>query len=76
MDGAPPVARRLNQRVPADDKHEILLEFVSLGGSVKVTAIDAASGTEASIIGPASAPRSTLEAAAMRKLRYVMRKGA
>ena len=57
---------------------EIFIEFVALGGSVKVTAIHAATGTEASIVGPASAPRSALEAAAVRKLAYVMnkRKGA
>jgi hypothetical protein len=64
------------KRVAADGKREILLEFVSLGGSVKVTAIDAATGTEASIVGPTSAPRSTLEAAAVQKLRYVMNKAA
>jgi hypothetical protein len=62
--------------VAEDDKREILLEFVVVGGSVKVTAIDAATGVEASIVGPASAPRSTLEAAAVQKLRYVMTKAA
>lgn len=57
---------------------EILIEFVALGSFVKVTAIHAATGTEASIVGPASAPRGALEAAATRKLAYVMnkRKGA
>ncbi|HUO91647.1 MAG TPA: hypothetical protein VMU22_01940 [Rhizomicrobium sp.] len=57
-----------------DDEDEILLEFVTQGNVVRVTAIHAASGTEASIVGPASAPRATLEAAASRKLAYVMGK--
>ena len=55
--------------------NDILIEFVVRGGSVKVTAIDGASGVEASIVGPSSAPRATLEAAAVRKLAYVMSKG-
>jgi hypothetical protein len=76
VDGAPLVTRGLKQSVAADEKREIFLEFVTLCGSVKVTAIDAATGTEASIVGPASAPRSTLESAAVQKLRYVIGKAA
>ncbi len=53
---------------------EVLFEFVVQGNSVKVTAIDPDSGTEASIVGPASAARHTLEAAAARKLLYVLKK--
>ncbi len=41
---------------------------------MKVTAIDATTGDEASIVGPAGAPRATLEAAALQKLRYVQQK--
>lgn len=53
---------------------EILIEFVTLGNSARVTAIHVPSGTEVSIVGPASAPRSVLEAAVSRKLAYVMGK--
>jgi hypothetical protein len=53
---------------------EILVEFVALGNTVKVTAIETASGTEASIIGPANAPQSALKAAALQKLNYVLKK--
>jgi hypothetical protein len=62
--------------VPAGDqgRDEILIEFVALGGAVRVTAIHAATGTEATIVGPATAPRAALEAAASRKLAYVMGK--
>jgi hypothetical protein len=55
---------------------EILVEFVQLGNTVKVTAIETASGTEASIVGPANAPQSALKAAALQKLNYVLKKQA
>jgi hypothetical protein len=53
---------------------EILVEFVAIGNTVKVTAIDTASGTEASIIGPTGAPQATLKAAVLRKLDYVLKR--
>lgn len=53
---------------------EIFVEFVVQGGFVKVTAIDPVTGTEASIMGPAGAARAALSDAAIRKLRYVIRK--
>ena len=52
----------------------IFVEFVILGNSIKATAIDPDTGLEASIVGPANAPRSTLADAARRKLEYVQRK--
>ena len=55
-------------------KGEILIEYVVQGNVVKVTAIDSATGAEASIVGPANAPRTTLAQAAARKLKYVMEK--
>jgi hypothetical protein len=53
---------------------EILIEIVTIGAYAKVAAIDAATGTEVSITGPADADRTTLEAAAIRKLQFVMNK--
>ena len=53
---------------------EIYVEFVMLGNTVKATAIDSDTGVEASIVGPASAPQSTLAEAARRKLEYVQKK--
>jgi len=55
-------------------KGEILLEFVVQGNAVKATAIHAATGVEASIVGPANAGRDVLAQAAVRKLKYVMDK--
>lgn len=57
-------------------KGEILFEFVVQGGVVKATAVDAATGTEASVVGPAAAGREVLAQAAARKLRYVLEKNA
>jgi hypothetical protein len=53
---------------------EIFVEFVILGNTVKATAIDPESGLEASVIGPAGAPRHTMADAARRKLEYLARK--
>ena len=55
-------------------KGGILFEFVLQGNVVKATAIDSASGIEASIVGPANAGRDVLAQAAARKLKYVMEK--
>ena len=57
-------------------KGEILFEFIVQGNVVKVTAIDAVTGVEASIVGPANAGREVLSQAAARKLKYVLEKKA
>ena len=53
---------------------EILIEIVTIGAYAKVMAIDSATGTEISVTGPADADRSALEAAAVRKLEFVLNK--
>lgn len=53
---------------------EIFVEFIVLGNSVKATAIDPDSGLEASVVGPAGAPRTAMAEAARKKLQYVARK--
>ncbi|MGH6870833.1 MAG: DUF6898 family protein [Rhizomicrobium sp.] len=53
---------------------DILVEFVQQGNVVKVTAIDSATGTEASTVGPAGAPSAALKAAVLQKLNYVLKK--
>jgi hypothetical protein len=47
---------------------------VAIGNSVKVTAIDPATGAEASFICPANTPQSAMTNAARRTLEYVLRK--
>ena len=58
----------------AEPPREILFEFNQIGRSVKVTAIDAKTGTEASIVAPAGASDAELKRVAIAKLKYVMDK--
>lgn len=51
-----------------------IIEFHSLGNSVKVTAIDPVSGKEATIVGDPKATKDHLMRLAVKKLEYVMRK--
>jgi len=55
-------------------EREIIFEFVRVGGTVKVTAVDAASGAEATIVGDPAAGEAALKRLAQRKLEYVMAK--
>jgi hypothetical protein len=56
------------------NKREILIEYIVHGNVTKATAIDSATGIEASIVGPANAPREALAQAAVRKLKYLQEK--
>ncbi len=51
-----------------------LIEFRQIGNSMKVSAVDPASGKEVSITGPANAARHDLTRLAVQKLEYVLRK--
>ncbi|NFV79412.1 DUF6898 family protein [Magnetospirillum aberrantis] len=53
---------------------EVLFEFRQIGAYVKVSAIDAATATEVSIVGDASAGTARLKQTALRKLEYVLAK--
>jgi len=57
----------------AHDKGYII-EFVSLGQSLKVTAVDPETATEASIVGSPKASQDDLTKLAVRKLEYVLGK--
>jgi hypothetical protein len=59
-------------RTPAD--HGYIVEFVAIGSSVKVTAFDPVSLTEASVVAPASASQQDMAMLAVRKLEYVLGK--
>ncbi len=58
------------------DGREVLIEIVTLGAYAKVSAIDPVTGTEVSLMGPANATRASLEAAALSKLDFVLKKRA
>lgn len=51
---------------------EIYFEHITIGNAVKVSAIDAASGTEVSIAGPRNAGQKELERIALQKLMRAM----
>ena len=51
-----------------------IVEFVQVGDTVKVSAVDPRSMVEVSIVGPASAGETALQRTAVRKLEYVLAK--
>lgn len=51
---------------------EVILEFHRVGSYVKVSAVDAASLTEVSIVGDPAAGEDALRKAAVRKLEFVL----
>jgi hypothetical protein len=53
---------------------EIIIETQRIGASLRVAAIDVASGTEVVFQAPASATRASIQHLAASKLRYVMAK--
>ncbi|MFP6742797.1 MAG: hypothetical protein VCD33_14435 [Alphaproteobacteria bacterium] len=54
--------------------NEVIIEFHRIGASVKVSAMDTASLTEVSMVGPANAGEAQLKMAVLKKLEYVMAK--
>ena len=50
------------------EPREVYFEFITIGATVKVVAIDADSGTEVSVIAPAGAAQGGLERLALAKL--------
>lgn len=57
------------------EPREILIESVKYGNSVRVTAIDAATGTEVSFQAPINASQAAVKRIASDKLKYVLSKG-
>ena len=56
------------------DLGEVFLEFYSIGASLKVSAIHAATGIEVSAVGPAHAARHDLQRLALGKLRQRLKR--
>jgi len=54
---------------------EVYFEFVAVGRHVKVSAIDAATGIEVSVMGPATASRTALQRLALQKLQARLKGG-
>lgn len=51
-----------------------IVEFIAIGNSVRVTAMDPKTLTEVAIIGPAGMSREALSRQAIRKLEYVLQR--
>jgi hypothetical protein len=58
-----------------EQNREVYFEFTAVGSVVKVAAIDAATGLEVAVMGPANAARADLERLALQKLKARLAKG-
>ena len=59
----------------SDRGREVYFEFTAIGSTVKVSAIDGLTGTEVTVMGPASAAKSDLERLALQKLKARLARG-
>jgi hypothetical protein len=50
-------------------KREVYFEFIAIGQTVKVVAIDSVTATEVSVMGPASASQADMKQLALQKLK-------
>ncbi len=57
-----------------NDEGKFFVEFIQVGTSVKVSAVDPVTGREVSIVGPTSATRHHLSQVAVNKLKYILAK--
>ena len=59
-----------------DEPGEVLFEFTVVGAAVRVAAIDAATGVEVTVLGPAGAAQADLQRLALNKLRVRLARAA
>lgn len=60
-----------------DDARPVYFEFTVIGATVKVVAIDSATGVEVTVMGPSNASRQHMERLALAKLKgRLAREGA
>lgn len=57
-----------------NEQEGYIVEYTHIGNSVKVTAFDPSSLTEASVIAPANATKEQMTQLAVRKLQYLLGK--
>jgi hypothetical protein len=58
-----------------ETEREVYFEFTAVGAFVKVAALDAATGVEVTVVGPASAARFDLQRLALAKLMARLNRG-
>lgn len=56
-------------QTPTPEQREVLFEFTVIGSAVRIAAIDAVTGLEVTVMGPANAARSDLVQLATNKLK-------
>ena len=54
---------------PSEPSRDVYFEFTAIGATMRVAAIDALTGTEVVVMGPASASRADLQRLALGKLK-------
>jgi hypothetical protein len=54
---------------------EVYFEFTAVGSTVKVVAIDSATGIEVTVMGPATAAKNDLQRLALQKLKARLARG-
>ena len=54
---------------------EVYFEFTVIGRNVKISAIDAVTGTEVTVMGPATASQADLQRLALQKLMAKLKAG-
>ena len=64
----------MNQKSAPGSGREILFEMIQMGNSIKVIAVDAQTGTEATVICPVTASEAQMKQMAMRKLKFILEK--
>ena len=57
-----------------DNDDRYIIEFITMGKSVKITAIDPDTLTEVCVIAPTSLPKKEMAELAVRKLHYMLQK--
>lgn len=57
-----------------DEPREVFFEMIRMGRYVRVSAIDAETGTEVQIVGDPAQGEAMMKRIALRKLTYVLRK--
>jgi hypothetical protein len=58
-----------------DQPRDVYFEFTVIGVTVKVVAIDSATGVEVAVVGPSSAAQSDLDRLALQKLKMRLARG-
>lgn len=60
--------------MPAPEPEEVIFEYIQIGNSTRVVAVDANTGTEVTIQVPSSMSSADMQTVALKKLIYVLEK--